>query len=44
MSGIPAIDNKQWLRCVAIYNRLPELMRELRAQRAAKMAESDSKD
>jgi UDP-3-O-[3-hydroxymyristoyl] glucosamine N-acyltransferase len=43
MSGSPAIDNKQWLRCVAIYNRLPELMRELRVQRTAKSSESDSK-
>jgi UDP-3-O-[3-hydroxymyristoyl] glucosamine N-acyltransferase len=42
VSGYPAIDNKQWLRCVAVYNKLPELVRELRARRTAKSAESDS--
>ncbi len=31
VSGYPAIDNKQWLRCVAIFNRLPELLRTIRA-------------
>ena len=30
VSGYPAIDNKLWLRCVAIFNRLPELARLLR--------------
>jgi UDP-3-O-[3-hydroxymyristoyl] glucosamine N-acyltransferase len=30
VSGYPAIDNKLWLRCVAIFNRLPELARVLR--------------
>jgi UDP-3-O-[3-hydroxymyristoyl] glucosamine N-acyltransferase len=30
VSGYPAIDNKLWLRCVAIFNRLPELARALR--------------
>jgi UDP-3-O-[3-hydroxymyristoyl] glucosamine N-acyltransferase len=30
VSGYPAIDNKQWLRAVAIFNRLPELARQLR--------------
>jgi UDP-3-O-[3-hydroxymyristoyl] glucosamine N-acyltransferase len=44
VSGYPAIDNKQWLRCVAVYNRLPELMRELRARRAAKSTETESKE
>ncbi|MBV9610512.1 MAG: UDP-3-O-(3-hydroxymyristoyl)glucosamine N-acyltransferase [Acidobacteria bacterium] len=29
VSGYPAIDNKQWLRCVAVFNRLPELFRSL---------------
>lgn len=32
VSGYPAIDNKLWLRCVAVFNRLPELMRALRAK------------
>lgn len=30
VSGYPAIDNRQWLRAVAIFNRLPELMRQMR--------------
>jgi UDP-3-O-[3-hydroxymyristoyl] glucosamine N-acyltransferase len=30
VSGYPAIDNKLWLRCSAIFHRLPELMRALR--------------
>lgn len=30
VSGYPAIDNKLWLRCVAIFNRLPEIARLLR--------------
>lgn len=31
LSGSPAIDNKQWLRVVAVYNRLPELAKAVRA-------------
>jgi UDP-3-O-[3-hydroxymyristoyl] glucosamine N-acyltransferase len=30
VSGYPAIDNKLWLRCVAAFNRLPELMKLMR--------------
>ncbi len=30
VSGYPAIDNKLWLRCVALFNRLPEIGRVLR--------------
>jgi UDP-3-O-[3-hydroxymyristoyl] glucosamine N-acyltransferase len=30
VSGYPAIPNRQWLRSVAVFNRLPELMRKLR--------------
>jgi UDP-3-O-[3-hydroxymyristoyl] glucosamine N-acyltransferase len=33
VSGYPAMDNRQWLRCVAAFNRLPEMVRELRALR-----------
>jgi UDP-3-O-[3-hydroxymyristoyl] glucosamine N-acyltransferase len=29
-SGYPAIDNKQWLRSVAVFNKLPELARTVR--------------
>jgi UDP-3-O-[3-hydroxymyristoyl] glucosamine N-acyltransferase len=44
VSGYPAIDNRQWLRAVAIYNRLPELMRELRTRRTAKPEQMDSNE
>lgn len=30
VSGYPAIDNRQWLRAVAIFNKLPELAKKLR--------------
>jgi len=30
VSGSPAFDNKQWLRAVAVFNRLPELARLVR--------------
>jgi UDP-3-O-[3-hydroxymyristoyl] glucosamine N-acyltransferase len=30
VSGYPAIDNKLWLRCVAVFNRLPELAKLLK--------------
>ncbi|HTH54154.1 MAG TPA: UDP-3-O-(3-hydroxymyristoyl)glucosamine N-acyltransferase [Edaphobacter sp.] len=30
VSGYPAIDNRQWLRVVALVNRLPELLRSLK--------------
>ncbi|HZY63582.1 MAG TPA: UDP-3-O-(3-hydroxymyristoyl)glucosamine N-acyltransferase [Edaphobacter sp.] len=32
VSGYPAIDNRQWLRTVALINRLPELLRGLKAK------------
>jgi UDP-3-O-[3-hydroxymyristoyl] glucosamine N-acyltransferase len=31
VSGYPAIDNRQWLRVVALVNRLPELLRGMKA-------------
>ena len=31
VSGYPAIDNKQWLRSVAVFNKLPELAKAVRA-------------
>jgi UDP-3-O-[3-hydroxymyristoyl] glucosamine N-acyltransferase len=31
VSGYPAIENKQWLRCVAVFNKLPELSKAIRA-------------
>jgi UDP-3-O-[3-hydroxymyristoyl] glucosamine N-acyltransferase len=36
VSGIPAFDNKQWLRSVAIFNKLPELARSVRAAKSTK--------
>jgi UDP-3-O-[3-hydroxymyristoyl] glucosamine N-acyltransferase len=30
VSGYPAIDNKQWLRAVAVFNKLPELAKAVR--------------
>jgi len=34
VSGYPAIENKLWLRCVAAFNRLPELAKAFRAAAA----------
>jgi UDP-3-O-[3-hydroxymyristoyl] glucosamine N-acyltransferase len=34
-SGYPAMDNRAWRKSVAVFNRLPELQKELRALRAA---------
>jgi len=31
VSGYPAVDNRQWLRSVAIFNRLPELWRMVKS-------------
>ena len=39
VSGIPAFDNKQWLRSVAIFNKLPELAKSVRA--AARSTKKD---
>jgi UDP-3-O-[3-hydroxymyristoyl] glucosamine N-acyltransferase len=33
-SGYPAMENKQWLKAVAVFHRLPELQREVRTLRA----------
>jgi len=30
VSGCPAIDNRKWLRSVAVFNRLPDILRDLR--------------
>ncbi|MCB1020997.1 MAG: UDP-3-O-(3-hydroxymyristoyl)glucosamine N-acyltransferase [Bryobacterales bacterium] len=35
MSGAPELDNRQWLRCTAVYNRLPELDREVKRLKKA---------
>jgi UDP-3-O-[3-hydroxymyristoyl] glucosamine N-acyltransferase len=36
VSGYPAMDNRAWLRTVAAVNRLPELIRQLRASKSSK--------
>jgi UDP-3-O-[3-hydroxymyristoyl] glucosamine N-acyltransferase len=41
VSGYPAIDNKQWLRCVSVYNRLPELARTIRSAARASSSGGD---
>ncbi|HUS18075.1 MAG TPA: UDP-3-O-(3-hydroxymyristoyl)glucosamine N-acyltransferase [Terriglobales bacterium] len=33
VSGYPAVDNKQWLRSVAVFNKLPELAKAVRSAR-----------
>jgi len=33
VSGYPAIDNRQWLRSIALFNKLPELLRKLRPEK-----------
>ena len=33
VSGYPAIDNVQWLKCSAVFNKLPELYSEVRKSR-----------
>jgi len=32
VSGYPAIENKLWLRCCAVFNKLPELAKAIRAR------------
>ena len=39
VSGYPAFDNRQWLRSVALFHRLPEIIRELRAAVQAQKVE-----
>jgi UDP-3-O-[3-hydroxymyristoyl] glucosamine N-acyltransferase len=34
VSGYPAMDNKHWLRCVAAFQRLPEMLKAVRARTA----------
>jgi len=36
VSGYPAIENRKWLRSTAIFNRLPEIMRELKSKESQK--------
>jgi UDP-3-O-[3-hydroxymyristoyl] glucosamine N-acyltransferase len=45
LSGIPAFDNKLWLRCIAAFKNLPELQKSVRELKAAvgKQAEGGTK-
>ncbi|SEB37399.1 UDP-3-O-(3-hydroxymyristoyl)glucosamine N-acyltransferase [Terriglobus roseus] len=38
VSGYPAMDNRQWLRSVAAFARLPEMLREIRSLRKTNTA------
>ncbi len=40
ISGYPAIENRQWLRCVAVFNKLPELAKAMRSPRAEAAADT----
>ncbi len=36
VSGYPAIENRQWLKAVAVFNRLPELVKAMRVKAGGK--------
>ena len=40
VSGYPAIENRQWLRSVAVFNRLPELAKAVRVGRTTQPSDS----
>lgn len=42
VSGYPAMDNRQWLRAVAAFARLPDLLREVRGLRRMKEQANDT--
>jgi UDP-3-O-[3-hydroxymyristoyl] glucosamine N-acyltransferase len=44
VSGYPAIDNQQWLRCVAVFNKLPELSKAIRAAARPSAAAAKTKE
>lgn len=43
VSGYPAIENRLWLRCAAVYNKLPELSKTVRELKAM-LATRESKE
>jgi len=43
VSGYPAIENRQWLRAVACFNRLPEIFQQIRRQSASEKEIQDRK-
>jgi len=44
VSGSPAFDNKQWLRAVTVFNRLPELARAVRSLTQERKDPQNSRD
>ncbi len=36
INGSPAFDNRQWLKATALFNRLPDIVKELRHREKAK--------
>jgi UDP-3-O-[3-hydroxymyristoyl] glucosamine N-acyltransferase len=44
VSGYPAIENRQWLRSVAVFNRLPELVKTVRSLRSEKQTTDITED
>lgn len=45
VSGYPAIENRQWLRSVSVYNKLPELAKSIRTleSRVSRIEEKDTR-
>ena len=44
VSGYPAIDNRQWLKAVALFNKLPELLRQFERKPGSSKQPSSSID
>jgi UDP-3-O-[3-hydroxymyristoyl] glucosamine N-acyltransferase len=42
VSGYPAIDNRKWLRSVAVFNRLPDMLRDMRKKDLEKTDSADT--
>jgi UDP-3-O-[3-hydroxymyristoyl] glucosamine N-acyltransferase len=42
VSGYPAIDNRQWLRASAVFQRLPELLRRLPRKASAEISKKEN--
>jgi UDP-3-O-[3-hydroxymyristoyl] glucosamine N-acyltransferase len=42
ISGSPEFDNREWLRCTAVYRRLPEIDKTVRKLKAKLDAESQN--
>jgi UDP-3-O-[3-hydroxymyristoyl] glucosamine N-acyltransferase len=44
VSGYPAIENRQWLKSVAVFNKLPELAKTVRGLTSEKRTTDDAED